>query len=235
MPVGRTGEEVMDVGSRQGHCPVSPTHSRHVQHHSRHRIPDSPGQVRLDALPMHISSHQGSFQAPGHGPICLQTDVPDTLLLQLRPDPLAKAANAFQQDWGPLRGFANPPWCLISRVLSQVRHQQAQLVPIVPVWRGQTWYPVLLEMLWDLPRLVSPVPDLIQRPSGSRMEMAPQLTVWPVSGKDSQVAAFQKKLLNSCYSHGGPTQPTPATHNFKNGPCGVLKGVAILFQDPPLM
>ena len=37
----RTGEGVMDVGSRQGHCPVSPTHSRRVQHHSRHRIRDS--------------------------------------------------------------------------------------------------------------------------------------------------------------------------------------------------
>ena len=94
---------------------------------------------------------------------------------------------------------------------------------------GPTWYPVLLEMLWDLPRLIAPVPD---RPSSSRMEMA---AVWPISGKDSQEAAFQKKLLNSCYNHGGPSQPTPMTHNFENGPCGVLKGVAIQFQDLPLM
>ena len=39
--------------------------------------------VRLDALPMHISSHHGSLQAAGRGPICFQTDIPDTSLLQL--------------------------------------------------------------------------------------------------------------------------------------------------------
>jgi len=69
-----------------------------------------------------------------------------------RPDPLAEAVDAFQQDWGPMKGFANPLWCLISRVLSQAHHQQAQLVLVAPVWRGETWYPVLLERLWDFPR-----------------------------------------------------------------------------------
>ena len=34
-----------------------------------------------------------------------------------KPDPLAEAVDAFQQDWGPLKGFTNPPWCLIGRVL----------------------------------------------------------------------------------------------------------------------
>ena len=111
-----------------------------------------------------------------------------------RSDPLAEAVDAFQQDWSTLKGFANPPWCLISRVLSHARRQQAQLILVAPVWKGQTWYPVLLEMLWDFPRLIAPAIDLIQRPSGSRMEMAPQLAMWPVSGNDSQVVAFQKRL-----------------------------------------
>ena len=64
-----------------------------------------------------------------------------------KPDPLAEAVDAFQQDWGTMKGYANPPWCLVGRVLSQARRQQAQLVLIAPVWKGQTWYPVLLEML----------------------------------------------------------------------------------------
>jgi len=54
-----------------------------------------------------------------------------------RPDPLAEAVDAFQQDWGPLRGFANLPWCLIGRVLTQAHLQQAQLVLVAPVWKGQ--------------------------------------------------------------------------------------------------
>ena len=55
-----------------------------------------------------------------------------------RSDPQTEAVDAFQQDWGPPREFANPPWCLIGRVLSQARQQQAQLVLVAPVWRGQT-------------------------------------------------------------------------------------------------
>ena len=73
-----------------------------------------------------------------------------------RPDPMAEATDAFQQDWGPLRAYANPPWCLIGTVLKQVKAQQAQVTLVAPVWRGQSWYPVLLEMLWDYPRWIPP-------------------------------------------------------------------------------
>ena len=31
----------------------------------------------------------------------------------LKPDPLAIATDAFLQDWGPLKGYANPPWGLL--------------------------------------------------------------------------------------------------------------------------
>ena len=67
------------------------------------------------------------------------------------------------------------------------------------------------------------------------METVLQLAVWPVSGKDSLVAPFQRSLLNSCCSHGDPSQPNPTTRNSKSGLCGVLKGVAIPFQGLPLM
>ena len=79
-----------------------------------------------------------------------------------RPDPQAEATDAFQQNWGPLIGFANPPWCL--RVLSQVMDQKAQVVLVVPVWKGQPWYPVLLNMLWECPRWIPPLPNLVQNP-----------------------------------------------------------------------
>ena len=38
---------------------------------------------------------------------------------------MAEATDAFNQQWGNLKGYVNPPWCLIGRVLSQVRNQQA--------------------------------------------------------------------------------------------------------------
>ena len=38
---------------------------------------------------------------------------------------MAEATDAFNQQWGNLKGYANPPWCPIGRVLSQVKNQQA--------------------------------------------------------------------------------------------------------------
>ena len=41
-----------------------------------------------------------------------------------RPDPEAEGVDAFNQDWSQVRGFANPPWCLISRCLAQVKRNK---------------------------------------------------------------------------------------------------------------
>ena len=43
-----------------------------------------------------------------------------------RPDPMAMATDAFTLDWAEFRGFANPPWNLIGRMLAQTRLQQAE-------------------------------------------------------------------------------------------------------------
>jgi len=42
-----------------------------------------------------------------------------------RPDPEAEGTDAFLQIWSATRGYANPPWCLIARCLSQVKQQIA--------------------------------------------------------------------------------------------------------------
>ena len=59
-----------------------------------------------------------------------------------RPDPYAAATDAFLQDWSQIRGYANPPWSLIGRVLSQVQVQQAYIILVAPVWKTQPWYPL---------------------------------------------------------------------------------------------
>ena len=70
-----------------------------------------------------------------------------------RPDPEAEAMNAFSQQWDKLggKGYANPPWNLVGRTLSQVQAQRASIVMVAPVWKTQTWYPTLLGMLTDFP------------------------------------------------------------------------------------
>ena len=52
--------------------------------------------------------------------------------------------------------------------------------------KGQTWHPVLQEILIDYPRLIPPQESLLQREGHQgATEIIPQLAVWPVSGKST--------------------------------------------------
>ena len=149
-----------------------------------------------------------------------------------RLDPQAEAVDAFQQNWAPLKGFANPPWCLLTRVLNQLERQEAQVILVAPVWKGQPWYPVLLAMLCDFPRRIPLQPNLLQSPVGQNMVgIVPQLAVWPISGISSQVKTFQKRLLSSSCHPGGLNPTSHMIHSLENGLAGVLNEVVIPFQD----
>ena len=49
-----------------------------------------------------------------------------------RPDPFAQATDAFLQDWRIMRGFANPPWNLVPRVLRKAQSLEADVILIAP-------------------------------------------------------------------------------------------------------
>jgi len=71
-----------------------------------------------------------------------------------RPDPLVEAVSMFQQDWGPLKGFANPPWCLNGRVLSQAHCQQATSTSV----EGSNLVPSSTKDVVGFPQTDSPSP-----------------------------------------------------------------------------
>ena len=114
-----------------------------------------------------------------------------------RPDPMAISMDAFTLDWAELKAYANPPWSLIGRVLAQTHLQQAELVLVVPVWKVQEWYPVLLEMLVEIPLLIPPRRDLITAThEDSLPAVVPQLAVWAISGSATRTAEFLRGLRN---------------------------------------
>ena len=108
-----------------------------------------------------------------------------------RPDPYAMASDSFLQDWTTRKGYANPPWCMIGRTLSQVKSQLAQIVLVTPVWKSQPWYPVLLNMVIDYPRLILDNPVVVNQHFPG---MFPQLAIWLISGRDIPVKNFQRML-----------------------------------------
>lgn len=81
-----------------------------------------------------------------------------------KPDPLSKEVDAFSLQWNAIRGYAFHPFCLLGRWLSQVIRQEVPyLVLVVPVWKPQPWYLLLLDLLLDLPILLPQSPDLLSR------------------------------------------------------------------------
>ena len=143
-----------------------------------------------------------------------------------RPDPYALATDAFLQDWSQMKGFANPPWSLVGRVLAQIQAQEARIIVIAPVWKTQPWYPVLLGMLIDLPRL-------LQRPleEPGPEDMHPLLAAWHISGRGSEAKTFRKGLRSWSLNHGDQRRTGPTTHSSGDGAAGVIDGIRIPFLD----
>ena len=144
-----------------------------------------------------------------------------------RPDPYATATDAFLQNWEGKHGYANPPWNLMGRVLSQVQRQQACIVLVAPVWKTQPWYPLLLEMIIAYPCLIKHKQVML---NAEPQTLAPQLAVWHISGKDIESRSFRRKLPLSCSNPGGLRQISLTTHSSGNGIAGVVHGVQIPFH-----
>ena len=64
-----------------------------------------------------------------------------------RQGPFALGTDAMRIPWIGWRGYAFPPFVLISRILRKVREEKSMILLIAPVWESQPWYPALLSML----------------------------------------------------------------------------------------
>ena len=177
---------------------------------------------------------------PGKDNITADRESPSRLTKQLpnfyswRPDPEAMATDAFNQNWAQTRGFANPPWCLIARCLSQLKRQMARVVIITPLWASQLWYPTIPGILEDYPRVLPAGDDLVILPAGQGFIMNQgvlELVAWPVSGNPSNHKEFLQRLQPSFLHPGDQKCSQTMTPCFQNGLAGVHKGIEIPLRD----
>ena len=86
---------------------------------------------------------------------------------------------------------------------------------ITPLWVTQPWYPVLLELLEDFPRLLPQMDNLVRLPMAQEFVMkqgVPDLVAWPISGNPLHHEAFLQKLQSSFGHHGGQRPNQIRTH-----------------------
>lgn len=129
-----------------------------------------------------------------------------------RPSPGAAAIDAFIQDWRKERNlYGNPPFAQIGRVLQKVIAERVTMTIIVPVWRTAPWWPVLLGVLADVPRVLPSLDDTF-RPGHLGNDEGMGRPRWQaiacrVSGDVHVSTAFRLKLLQLCNTHAARVHP----------------------------
>ena len=70
------------------------------------------------------------------------------------PDPHATFVDTFSIPWTGEYFYAFPPFTLIHKCLKKIEAEQAEGVLVVPAWTTQTWYPQVLQVLTQAPKLM---------------------------------------------------------------------------------
>jgi hypothetical protein len=143
-----------------------------------------------------------------------------------RPQPGAWAVNAFSKNWGEFKAYAFPPFSMISRCLAKVKAEEARLLLICPVWPSQIWFPSLLELACDTPRILPPKSDILLSAQGDYHPLAEKsqllLSAWMLSGQACQTKALRQKWSTFCW------QETVQPRILHTRPPGTLGQIGVL-------
>lgn len=117
-----------------------------------------------------------------------------------RADPEAAAQDAFAQRWDlEQRPYANPPFNMIGRVLRKIQEEKVHdFILVAPLWRTQSWWPLLGELLCSRPLLL-PRCEATFLPGHLGSHRATGPPCWDsiacrLSGQPSTVQAFRLTL-----------------------------------------
>lgn len=137
------------------------------------------------------------------------------------PDSKAHAVDALSIQWTGMWAYAYPPPPLLTKVLTKVMEDGAELTLIAPLWSAQPWYPRLLELLSDFPRQLPLRRDLLSQGEGILSSGAQfNLHAWRLSPPTSSRAkAFRSKLHSI-----SPRQcePTLTAYTMAGGTSGLI-------------
>ena len=232
--VDHPGEDIMDVGTPEGHHVDNPIHTRCVKYSSGHRIQDGQGPYRLEIEPRDLQPDQPNLWATKSGLVCIQTDSPIASLLQLETRPASRSNGCF------LAGLETQDWvCQLTLVPYGESSESSDETgnpdrPSGSSVEGSTLVPSPSESIVGVPS----TDPLTSRPDSEPLRTGAAGTDAPAS----RVAYLREKFNESslseeasiqvcCWPPGGPSQASLMTHTSGNGLAGVLNEVPIPFQD----
>ena len=150
--------------------------------------------------------------------VCKQLFIPDVDLFSSRlnrqlekfvtwfPEPGSYRTDAFSFSWQNYKPYIFAPFNLIGRVVNKIVTDKVdKALLIVPLWRSQSWFPLLLSNMISFPVRLPHHRDLLTLPHSSQLHpLSKRLTMVAVilSGKDWRVKEFQDQQLASLSTPG---------------------------------
>ena len=142
--------------------------------------------------------------------------------------------DAFSFSWHEYSPYIFPPFSLIGRVVNKVIEDEVdRAILIVPFWRAQSWFPLILSNMISFPVRLPRHKDLLTlQHSGEIQPLAKKLTMVAVmlSGRHWRHREFQKELQNSLSTRGDQGQGSNTVWPGKNGIFGILLNIEIPFE-----
>lgn len=146
----------------------------------------------------------------------------------------AMATNAFSVNWKGLSGYIFPPFALIFKCIEKKRREKATVVFVCPVWTGQPWFPLFLELVCDVPRLLTSSPVLLTSALGESLPLsstnALHLAAWKLSGDNSKGEDFRRQLSSYSWLAVESTQHQRMSQPGTIGRIGAWENVRIPCQ-----
>jgi hypothetical protein len=150
------------------------------------------------------------------------------------PDTEAKFYDAFSISWHGLLPYAFPPFNMLSKVVNKIVEDKVEkIIVVLPFWKSQSWFPLVLANIADFPVRLPRHRDLLVLPSnGQRHPLAKKIKMVGVvlSGDPLLVEAFHQKLRMLSYNRGEMELVSNMQWHGQDGIFGVYKSLKIPFM-----
>jgi hypothetical protein len=130
-----------------------------------------------------------------------------------------------------MKGYAFPPFSLIKDCLYKIRKEKSEWVLICPLWPGQPWFPLLLELASDIPLILPQCDQLLTTVWNESHPLVAAktlwLTAWKLSGDDSVNKAFREMWSTYWWQDCAIPQMLHISRPGQLGLIGATNGVQI--------
>ena len=150
------------------------------------------------------------------------------------PEPGSYHLNAFTLSWREFTPYLFPPFSLVGKVVNTIVEDRVKKAILVfPLWKSQTCFPLLIDIVCSFPVRLPRHKDLLVLPHNMTYHplcKAMKLMAVTVSGRHSVVKEFWNQLLPSSLTPGELEPENSTVQRGNSGVLGTVSGLQIPFR-----